>query len=82
MADKNNRFLLKINKDYENKVEKLDNKLGFDNKGTSKNDVKYFTNALAEMVSELKEAEDELKTALIPFVRSMFKKFHAGKDVF
>lgn len=34
------------------------------------------------MVEELQEAEEELKAALLPFIRQIFKKFYESRNIF
>ena len=40
------------------------------------------TEALREFVEELEEAEEYLKTSLIPFLRTMFHKFYEYRLMF
>lgn len=34
------------------------------------------------MIEQLEEAEEKFKDALVPFLRTMFKKFYENRDVF
>lgn len=43
---------------------------------------RYQTDELRTIINELEEAEDKFKDALIPFLRTMFSKFYANKDLF
>ena len=76
VTDKKHRYLLKAA--LENSLNEED----FDLIQSLKNCNKYTSEELMRLVQSLEEAEDELKTALLPFIRVMFKKFHENKAMF
>jgi DNA mismatch repair ATPase MutS len=43
---------------------------------------RYQTDELRGIINDLEDAEDKFKDALIPFLRTMFGKFYANKELF
>jgi DNA mismatch repair ATPase MutS len=57
-------------------MHKLVNSDVYINTSNAKGRRRYQTDELRELINELEEAEDAFKDALIPFLRTMFKRFY------
>ena len=50
--------------------------------GKVKSKKRYVTSALEQLTEELQEVEEYLKDALVPFLRTIFKKFYEYRTLF
>lgn len=82
MTDKKFRYVLKIRDDYHSALMDLADEHGFHKVSEIKGWKRYTSDALSQMTVDLEVAEDQLKDALVPFIRLMFKKFHENKETF
>ena len=54
----------------------------FINTSNAKGRKRYQTDDLRDLIEELEEAEVQFKDALVPFLRTMFKKFYDNREIF
>lgn len=76
-ASKRFRYEIEVPEDMAKKIPD-----SYINTSNAKGKKRYQTDELRDMINDLEDAEDIFKDALIPFLRTMFKKFYDHKDIF
>jgi DNA mismatch repair ATPase MutS len=76
VASRKHRYEIQVHKSID--IEEYEDD-SFTKTTSTAESTKYQSDKLIEMIEELQEAEEDLKAALLPFLRGMFKRFYDNR---